>query len=178
MATATKTPTPRKPRHKARAGSAPCGGGQPKPKVRVILVADLSERQIAACKRLTLPKGRMRPALEGILRCKEPEVNNLWMKRSLETESVVLVTVSGKLAAWALVQCVNPKVHAKAYFFVSEEHRRLGLGTLLANEVIARWPVVEFSGWDRQSVQFFLTLPLPLEFRAEIRHGETENCWK
>jgi len=178
MATATKA----RPKVSARPHKAPSAKAisvdmecRSDHKVKVCLVADLTERQIAACKRLTLPKGRMRPALEGILSCKDPEVRNIHMKESLKTESVVLVTVSGKLAAWALVQCANSKIHAKAYFFVSEEHRRLGLGTLLANEVIARWPVVEFSGWDRQSLQFFLTLPLPLSIHADIRHGESQS---
>jgi GNAT superfamily N-acetyltransferase len=141
-------------------------------KVDVFLVADLTDEQISSCKSLTLERGSMRPALERILHCKDPEVHNLHMKRSLETESVILVTIDGSLAAWALVQCSNKKTPATVFFFVSEDYRRRGLGTLLATEALSHWPSVKFLGWDRQSVQFFLTLPLPLTFHVDIRCGE------
>jgi len=175
MATASKTrpKAPTRPR-KTRAEKATADKGcWPEPKVKVCLVADLTERQIAACKRLTMPRGEMRSTLEGILHCKSPDVQNLAMKRRLEHDSVVMVTVARKLVAWALVRCSNPDIHANAHFFVDESQRRRGLGTLLVNEVVSRWPAVEFTGWDKSSVQFFLNLDIPLKVKAKISHGES-----
>jgi GNAT superfamily N-acetyltransferase len=92
------------------------------------------------------------------------------MLRSLETERVVLIRCRRRLVAWALIQCANPNAPPNAYFFVSPDHRRQGLGTFLLNEVLDRWVDAEVHPWDDRSFGFFSAQARSLKFHPQARH--------
>lgn len=124
--------------------------------LRTVLVSHLSEDEVQACSRLTLPKGLMRDRLHSIRRGLQPHVRNLWMLRRLETETVVLAELeSGELAGWALVMCANTRVAPQVYLYVDEPHRRRGIATQLMDIVSARWPDIQIHPWDEVSSAFY-----------------------
>jgi GNAT superfamily N-acetyltransferase len=130
-------------------------------------VAALSVAEVAECEHLTLAHSLMRPALQRIRGNMRPHVRNLWMLRTLETESVVLLRRGRILVAWALVQCVNPRLPPTTYMFVHPQYRRRGLGSRLMRESRRNWPQTRFCPWDEQSALFF-----------ETRDGRASYTWE
>jgi len=126
---------------------------------------DLDDCQIAECTHLTLDNGRMLPDFERLLHYKSPQVKNIAMKRQLETATAYLIYDDEKLAAWALIKGQDSP---KAYFFVAPAKRRQGFGKLLAETVYEDYPKIEFVGWNKESISFFMSLDIPLTFHASI----------
>jgi GNAT superfamily N-acetyltransferase len=157
------------------------------PAVTSKLVADLSATEFEACSRLTLAKGEMRKRLAEVYELRgKPDLRQSG-KRLLRRQRVLLVTMNGKLVAWALVFLGNT-CHSHespcplVQMFVSPHYRRRGLGSILVREVMERWPRASFCPWDDRSRAFFAAQPQRLDYgfayhEMERRREAPEPCW-
>jgi GNAT superfamily N-acetyltransferase len=133
-------------------------------KLTCVPVKELTQREVNECKQLVLPVGMMKARLDY---CLENPMGS----------HVAMLRVGAELVGWALMFHTGPRQRT-LYFFVREDHRRKGYGTILANAVLERhgkknkWGEprnrIRVVPWDTTSEGFFQKFP---DFICHLHKG-------
>lgn len=120
--------------------------------IETVGVLELDRRDLARCRKLTLPNGLMRRCLDE-LRKSRPE-------RAERSVVIMARCPTGKIVGWGL--CFENRYgRRELYLFVDEDYRRQGVGSALVVEARRRYPrhKIVVRPWNGPSYAFYERFP-------------------